>query len=146
MRSLKSRSGYEPALRPNMYSKQVAEHIASPQNVGEVENPSGVGDVTNQVCMDRIRLTVRIVDGVISEAKFKANGCPPTLAAGSVLTLLIAGQSVSRARSLSRTDIAGALGRLPAAKMHCAMLAVDALAAALDSSENDLRSGILASD
>jgi NifU-like protein involved in Fe-S cluster formation len=114
-----------------MYSKEVNEHIANPRNVGDVENPSGVGDVTNQVCLDRIRLSIKVDNGILTEAKFKANGCPPTMAAASVLTELITGRSVKEAALMERTDIVSVLGRLPPAKMHCAMLAIDALQAAL---------------
>jgi len=117
-----------------MYSSQVADHIANPRNVGELDDPSGVGDVVNEVCQDRIRLTIRIRQGVLSEAKVKASGCPPTLAAASVLTELIIGHSVSDLQVLGRRDVTSALGRLPAAKMHCAVLAIDALREALESS------------
>jgi len=115
-----------------MYSRQVAEHIASPQNVGELEDPSGVGDVVNEVCQDRIRLTIKIEEGLLSDARVKATGCPPTLAAASVLTELIIGRPVSEVRLLGRSDITSALGKLPTAKMHCAVLAVDALRQALE--------------
>jgi len=114
-----------------MYTPQVAEHIANPRNVGELENPSGVGDVTNQVCMDRIRLTVRLDGDRLSEARVKASGCPPTIAAASVLTELITGRAVAELEAMTRHDVADALGRLPAAKQHCASLAIEALRAAL---------------
>ena len=116
-----------------MYSPQVADHIANPRNVGEIEHPSGTGDVTNEVCQDRIKLTIRIDRGVIVDAKVRANGCPPTIAAASVLTELIMQKPVSELRTLGRTDITKALGRLPTTKAHCAVLAIDALRAALGS-------------
>lgn len=119
-----------------MYSTQVAEHIANPRNVGEIERPSGVGDVTNDVCLDRIRLSIHIESDRIADAKVKANGCPPTIAAASVLTELIIGRTLDESSRLSRADIVKALGSLPAAKMHCAALAVDALRAAIDSSHD----------
>lgn len=115
-----------------MYSKQVAEHIANPRNVGELESPSGVGDVINEVCMDRIRLTVRADGERLSEAKVKAQGCPPTIAAASALTELITGRPISELHALSRADIIDALGHLPPAKKHCAALALEALREALD--------------
>jgi nitrogen fixation NifU-like protein len=115
-----------------MYSPQLAEHIANPRNVGELENPSGIGDVINEVCLDRIRLTVRIEGDRLSDAKVKASGCPPTLAAASVLTELIIGRYVEEASSLTRNDIANALGHLPPAKAHCSALAIDALRAAIE--------------
>ena len=116
-----------------MYSPQVADHIANPRNVGELNNPSGVGDVTNEVCMDRIRLTVRVEAGCVSDAKVQAHGCPPTIAAASALTELIIGRSLDELQSFTRKDVVAALGRLPAAKTHCASLAVEALRGAIAS-------------
>jgi NifU-like protein involved in Fe-S cluster formation len=117
-----------------MYNPQIAEHIANPRNVGELDDPSGVGDVTNEVCMDRIRLTVRVEVGRISEARVQAQGCPPTTAAASALTELIIGRSLAELESIGRKDIIAALGRLPAAKMHCASLAIEAMRAAIEDS------------
>jgi nitrogen fixation NifU-like protein len=116
-----------------VYSKEISDHIANPRNVGEISLASGVGDVTNEVCLDRIRLTVRVEGDRVADAKVRAQGCPPTLASASVLTELIIGRSIQQACLLSRNDVAKALGRLPAAKMHCAVLAIDALRAALQS-------------
>lgn len=115
-----------------MYSRQVADHLANPRNIGELEHPSGVGDVTNEVCLDRIRLTIRVEGSTLIEAKVKAQGCPPTIAAASALTEMISGRSLSEVETLDRSHIAEALGRLPAAKMHCAVLAMDALRAATE--------------
>ena len=117
-----------------MYSQQIAEHIANPRNVGELESPSGTGDVVNQACMDRIKLTVRIDSDRLIEARVKAHGCPPTIAAASVLTELIIGRSLSEVESIGRQNVIDALGRLPPAKKHCAVLAIDALRAALEDS------------
>ncbi len=115
-----------------MYSPQITEHIANPRNVGELENPSGVGDVTNEVCLDRIRLTVRVEGKQLTDAKVKASGCPPTIAAASALTELIIGRSLQEIQSLTRKDVADALGHLPPAKAHCTALAIDALRDALE--------------
>ena len=115
-----------------MYSPQLAEHIAHPRNVGEINNPSGIGDVTNEVCLDRIKLTVLVEGDLLIDAKVKASGCPPTIAAASVLTELIIGRSVEQVRSVTRTDVANALGHLPPAKAHCTALAIDALRAAVE--------------
>jgi nitrogen fixation NifU-like protein len=114
-----------------MYSPQVAEHIANPRNVGELDQPSGIGDVTNEVCLDRIKLTVRIEGEKLVDAKVKASGCPPTIAAASVLTELIIGRSIQQLHLLTRKDVTDALGHLPPAKSHCAVLAIDALRAAI---------------
>lgn len=114
-----------------MYTRQVADHIASPRNVGELEDPSGTGDVTNAVCLDRIRLTIQVEGNLLTDARIKAQGCPPTIAAASVLTELIIGRTLAELQLLDRKAVTEALGRLPAAKMHCAVLAIDALRAAL---------------
>lgn len=114
-----------------MYSAQIADHIANPRNIGELDHPTGVGDVTNEVCLDRIRLSVSIESNKVADAKVKASGCPPTIAAASVLTELIIGKSIDEVRSLTRKDVVDALGHLPPAKSHCAALAIDALRAAI---------------
>jgi len=118
-----------------MYSHQIGDHIANPRNVGELENPSGVGDVTNEVCLDRIKLTVRVEGDNVTDARVKASGCPPTIAAASVLTELMIGKSIEELQMLTRKDIADALGHLPPAKSHCAALAIDALRAAIEDSK-----------
>jgi len=120
-----------------MYSAQIAEHLANPRNVGELERPSGVGDVTNEVCLDRIRLTIHVQGDRLVDAKVKANGCAPTIAAASVLTELIIGRDVRELGRLSRKDIANALGHLPPAKSHCTALAIEALRAAIDNVQTD---------
>src|SRR5262245_50036556 len=117
-----------------MYSQTIAEHIANPRNVGELQDASGRGDVTNEACLDRILLTITTEGDSIIDAKVKAQGCPPTIAAASVLTELIIGQTLAAAEALARRDIEEALERLPAAKKHCAALAIDALRAAIDDS------------
>src|ERR1700749_4997104 len=99
-----------------MYTPQVAEHIANPRNVGELENPSGTGDVTNQVCMDRIRLTVQVDGDRLNDARVKAPGAPRTIAAASVLTELIIGRTLAEPNAMTKQEIVDALGRLPAAK------------------------------
>lgn len=118
-----------------MYSPQIADHLANPRNVGELDNPTGVGDVTNEVCLDRIKLTVRVEGDTVTDARVKASGCPPTIAAASVLTELIIGKSIDEIQRLTRKDVAHALGHLPPAKSHCAALAIDALRAAIGNSE-----------
>jgi NifU-like protein involved in Fe-S cluster formation len=121
-----------------MYTRQVADHIANPRNVGELADPSGTGDVINAVCMDRIRLTIQVEEDRLTDARVKAQGCPPTIAAASVLTELIIGRTLAELERLNRKDVTDALGRLPAAKMHCAVLAIDALRAALEESNSSL--------
>lgn len=117
-----------------MYSQTIVEHIANPRNVGELENPSGRGDAFNEACMDRLLLTIRIEADSITEAKVKASGCPPTIAAASVLTELIIGRSLAQAEALTRKDVEEALEHLPAMKKHCSALAIDALRMAVEDS------------
>jgi nitrogen fixation NifU-like protein len=118
-----------------MYSPQIAEHLANPRNVGELDSPSGVGDVTNEVCLDRIRLSVRVEGERLTDARVRASGCPPTIAAASVLTELIIGRSVGEIESLTRNDVTDALGHLPPAKAHCAVLAIEALRVAIENTK-----------
>src|SRR5262245_35247949 len=115
-----------------MYTPELTDHIANPRNVGELDDPTGIGDVVNEVCLDRIRLTVRVDQGILTGAKVRASGCPPTLAAASALTELISGANVEVLRSLSPEAIEAKLGRLPVAKRHCAQLAIEALREALE--------------
>jgi NifU-like protein involved in Fe-S cluster formation len=105
-----------------MYSPQVAERIANPRNVGELISPSGTGDVTNQVCLDRIKLTIQIEGDRLTDARVQALGCPPTIAAASAITELIIGQVISDVCRVNRQDVISTLGRLPPAKLHCAAL------------------------
>ncbi len=114
-----------------MYQGLLAEHIQNPRNIGAVEHPSGLGDVRNPVCDDRMQLTIRIEEGWIVEARYKVYGCAPTIAAGSVLTEMIEGRRVDEALQITRHDINNALGGLPAARFHCAALAVEALESAI---------------
>lgn len=122
-----------------MYSQTIAEHIANPRNIGELENPSGRGDAINEACMDRLLLTIKITSDTITEAKVKASGCPPTIAAASVLTELIIGRSLAQAEALTRKDVEEALEHLPAMKKHCSALAIDALRMAVEDSRRRSR-------
>ena len=114
-----------------MYSTKVLEHLENPRNVGVMANSSVMGESTNPVCGDLLNLYLEIIDGRIASAKFKAQGCPPTIAAGSVLTELITGLSLEEARQLRPQDVTRALEQLPRNKEHCSVLAIDALHAAL---------------
>lgn len=99
-----------------MYSQTINEHVANPRNVGEIETPSGKGDAVNEACLDRLLLTIKIEADSITDAKVKAEGCPPTIAAASVLTELLIGRSLVEAESLTRKDVEDALEYLPAMK------------------------------
>jgi nitrogen fixation NifU-like protein len=114
-----------------MYSAKVLEHLENPQNVGELIEPDARGESTNPVCGDRLSLTIRLADGVISEARFMVEGCPPSIAAGSVLTSLLCGLTPAEALGLTPRQVSTALDSLPRHKEHCAVLAIDAVRAAL---------------
>jgi len=114
------------------YSSKVMEHFAHPRNVGEIENPDGVGDVGNPVCGDIMRMTIRVVDGIIVDARFKTFGCGAAIATSSMATELVKGKSIAEALSVTNKVVAESLGGLPPIKMHCSMLAEEALRAAID--------------
>ena len=114
-----------------MYSSKVLEHLDNPRNVGEISDADARGDAANPVCGDLLQLYLKVIDGRINAATFKAQGCPPSIAAGSVLTESIIGLSIEEAGRLTPKEITRALESLPRNKEHCSVLAIDALRAAL---------------
>ena len=114
------------------YSEVFNDHIANPRNAGELPDANATGEETNPVCGDRLRLSLRVLDGRIEAAGFLAYGCPPTLVCGSVLTNLIIGKSVTEAMLLTRNELVAAVGGLPARKQHAAALAIETLQLALE--------------
>lgn len=113
------------------YSEILLDHFSHPRNAGEIEAPDGEGNITNPACGDIMRLQLRIRDGVIEEAKWRVEGCSTSIAASSMISELIAGLSVEEAVKVSRADVAEALGGLPPAKTHSAVLVTDAVKAAV---------------
>ncbi len=116
----------------NDYSEKVLEHYENPRNVGEIENPDASSTVGNPACGDLMKMTFRIVDGVIVDVKFKTFGCGAAIATSSMATELIKGKTLEEAEKLTNKAVAEALGGLPPVKMHCSVLAEDAVKAALD--------------
>ncbi len=114
-----------------MYSPQVLDHFQNPRNVGDVANPDASVQIENPACGDVLKLTLRVTDGRIGEIRFRAKGCVPAMACGSLLTELVRGATVEEARRLGREDVVKAIGGLPDASSHASHLAIDALAAAL---------------
>ena len=112
------------------YSDLVRDHFQNPRNAGEIADADAVGYQTNPVCGDTMRLTLRINGGRIVEARFRTSGCPAAIAASSVCTEMIRGLTLAEAGALTKGDYAAALGGLPASKMHCSVLAADAVRAA----------------
>lgn len=114
------------------YSEKVMEHFLNPRNVGEIENPDGIGHVGNPVCGDILELYIKVENGVIIDAKFKTFGCGAAIATSSMVTELVKGKSIDEALAMSNKAVAEALGGLPPIKMHCSVLAEDALKSAID--------------
>ena len=117
------------------YSKTFLDHFNSPRNVGVIEDANGEGTEKNEVCGDTMTLYLRMEGERIAKARFQTLGCSASIAASSVITELVAGKSVGEARALTRHDIAEALDGIPPAKLHSAVLAIDALKSALDGVE-----------
>jgi nitrogen fixation NifU-like protein len=113
------------------YSKIVMDHFMNPRNVGEIPDASGVGTVGNPICGDVMKMFLKIENGVIVDAKFKTFGCGAAVATSSMLTEMVKGKAIEEALRVSNRAVAEALGGLPAVKMHCSVLAEEALRSAL---------------
>ena len=113
------------------YSEKVIDHFTNPRNVGEIENASGVGTVGNAKCGDIMRIQLDIKDGVIKDAKFKTFGCGAAVATSSMATELIIGKTVEEALKVTNEAVMEALNGLPPVKVHCSVLAEEAIHAAL---------------
>ena len=114
-----------------LYSEKVMDHFRNPRNVGEIENPDGVGEVGNAKCGDIMRITLKVEDGVIADAKFTTFGCGSAIATSSIATEMIMGKPVEEALELSNRAVVEALDGLPTHKIHCSVLAEEAVKAAV---------------
>lgn len=115
-----------------VYSDKVIDHFTNPRNVGEIENPSGVGTVGNAKCGDIMRIFLDIDDnGIIRDCKFKTFGCGAAVATSSMATEMVKGKSVQEALQLTNKAVMEALDGLPQVKIHCSLLAEEAVHAAL---------------
>ncbi|HAI21177.1 MAG TPA: Fe-S cluster assembly scaffold protein NifU [Clostridiales bacterium UBA8153] len=110
-----------------MYTEKVMEFFANPKNVGELTDPDGVGTVGNPVCGDIMRITIKVVDGVITDVRFKTFGCGAAIATSSMVTEMVKGKTVEEAMQVTNRNVAEALGGLPPNKLHCSNLAADAV-------------------
>ncbi len=114
-----------------MYSEKVMDHFMNPRNVGEIENADGVGEVGNPKCGDIMKIFLKIEDGIITDVKFKTFGCGSAIASSSMATELIKGKSIQEAMQITNKAVAEALDGLPPVKMHCSVLAEQAIRKAL---------------
>ena len=114
-----------------MYSKKVLDHFSNPRNVGEVENANAVGQVGNAKCGDIMKISMRIEDNIIKDVKFKTFGCGAAVATSSMATEMVKGKTVQEAMEVTNKAVMEALDGLPPVKVHCSLLAEEAIHAAL---------------
>ncbi|MFI3163557.1 MAG: Fe-S cluster assembly scaffold protein NifU [Bacillota bacterium] len=114
-----------------MYNEKVMQAFSNPQNVGEIENADGVGQVGNVTCGDIMRISLKIEDNIIKEAKFKTFGCAAAVATSSTATEMIIGMTVDEAEKLTNAKVVEALEGLPPQKIHCSVLAEEAIKEAI---------------
>ena len=114
-----------------LYSEKVMDHFRNPRNVGVIEDANGIGEVGNAKCGDIMKMYLKIEDGIIQDVKFETFGCGSAIASSSMATELIKGKPVSEAMKLTNKAVAEALDGLPDYKMHCSVLAEEAIQSAL---------------
>ncbi len=115
-----------------LYSNTVMDHFRNPRNVGVIEDADGIGEVGNAKCGDIMTMYLKIEDDIVKDVKFETFGCGSAIASSSMATELIKGKPVSEARRLTNKAVAEALDGLPDYKMHCSVLAEEAILSALD--------------
>ena len=115
-----------------MYSEKVMDHFMNPRNVGTMENPDGYGKVGNPSCGDIMEIFLKIENDIITDVKFRTFGCASAIATSSVSTEMVLGKNIHEALDITNKVVAEALGGLPATKMHCSVLAEEALKEAIE--------------
>ena len=113
------------------YSDKVMDHFMHPRNVGEIADADGVGTVGNPVCGDVMKMYIKVENDVITDAKFKTFGCGAAISTSSMVTEMVKGKTIAEALQITNKAVAEALGGLPAVKLHCSVLAEQALRSAL---------------
>ena len=119
-----------------LYSEKVMDHFMNPRNVGTIENPDGVGEVGNAKCGDIMKIFIKVDNDIISDVKFQTFGCGSAIASSSMATELIKGKPISQALELTNKAVAEALDGLPAHKLHCSVIAEEAIKAAIEDYES----------
>ncbi|MDD4002848.1 MAG: Fe-S cluster assembly scaffold protein NifU [Clostridia bacterium] len=125
-----------------MYNDKVMENFKNPQNVGEIENPDGVGRVGNASCGDIMEIYLKIDDDIITDAKFKTFGCAAAIASSSMATQLIKGKSIDEAIKITNKQVIEELEGLPPKKIHCSVLAEEAIKLAIENYKSKKASNI----
>ena len=115
-----------------LYSEKVMDHFMNPRNVGKIDDADGVGEVGNAKCGDIMKIYIKVDNNIITDVKFNTFGCGSAIASSSMATEMIKGKSLDDALELTNKAVAEALDGLPAHKMHCSVLAEDAIKAAID--------------
>jgi nitrogen fixation NifU-like protein len=115
-----------------MYNEKVMEAFKNPKNVGEVENYDGIGVVGNASCGDIMQITIKVDNGVITDAKFKTFGCAAAIATSTTATEMIKGMTIEQALKVTNKQVIEVLGGLPAQKIHCSVLAEEAIKKAIE--------------
>lgn len=119
-----------------MYNETVIDHFNNPRNVGEL-NTAAKGEVSSPVCGDTTLIYLDVQDGVIKDIKFKTYGCAAAIASSSMLTTMAIGKTLAEAKAITNDDVVKSLGGLPEAKIHCSVLAADALRKAIENYEKE---------
>ncbi len=113
------------------YSEKVMDHFTNPRNVGEIADANGIGEIGNAKCGDIMKMYIRVENGIIADVKFKTFGCGSAIATSSIATEMIMGKSIEEALKLSNKAVVEALDGLPSHKIHCSVLAEQAIKAAI---------------
>ena len=114
-----------------LYSEKVMDHFTNPRNVGKLDDADGIGEVGNARCGDIMKIYIKVEDGIISDVKFNTFGCGSAIASSSMATEMIKGKPITEALKLTNKAVAEALDGLPAHKLHCSVLAEEAIRAAI---------------
>ena len=123
------------------YTEQVMDHFMNPRNMGEMEDASGVGTVGNAKCGDIMRIYIKVEDNVITDVKFKTFGCGAAIATSSKATEMVKGKTIDEALQITNKMVMEALGGLPPVKVHCSVLAEEALHAAIQDYKDRMEKG-----